>query len=232
MWFWGNGNRPDQWMPTGEGVGDWSLSEELAPLAAVKHKLAVVTGMAVKVPNYIPHWSGAGGLLTGLDAVGDDDDWTVQGPTIDQIVADEIGATNIYKSIEVGLETDEVFSFTGPHARNPGETDPFALYERIFGPTFREPGEETEPDPRLGYRRSVLDSVMADIDALQGQLGSEDRARLDAHLTGVRELEQRLARLQEDPPSLESRPAHGAGGGYPDIDGRPQISARAAPCTT
>ena len=56
VWFWGNGNRPDQWMPTGEGIGDaWSLSEELAPLAAVKHKLAVVTGMAVKVPNYIPH---------------------------------------------------------------------------------------------------------------------------------------------------------------------------------
>ena len=92
VWFWGNGNRPDQWLPTGEGQGDaWALSEQLAPLVNVKRKLNVITGMAVKVPNYIPHWSGAGGLLTGFDATGDEDDWTVQGPTIDQIIADRIG---------------------------------------------------------------------------------------------------------------------------------------------
>ena len=229
VWFWGNGNRPDQWMPTGEGQGDeWSLSEELAPLINVKDYLSVITGMAVKVPNYIPHWSGAGGLLTGLDAVGDDDDWTVSGPTIDQMVADEIGGDSIYKSIEVGLETDEVFSFTGPNARNPGESDPYTLYERIFGDTFRAPGEEGVVDPRLGYRRSVLDAVMTDINALEANLGSADKIRLEAHLDGVRDLEQRLARLQEDPPDLESceRPETPEVE-YPDVDGRVQITARA-----
>jgi hypothetical protein len=229
VWFWGNGNRPDQWMPTGEGYGDdWSLSEELAPLINIKHKLSVLTGMAVKVPNYIPHWSGAGGLLTGMDAVGDDDDWTVQGPTIDQIVANEIGTSTIFKSLEVGLETDSVFSFTGPHARNPGETDPFTLYTRIFGPTFREPGEEGIVDPSLGYRRSVLDAVMQDVSDLQAEVGTEDRRRLEAHLDGIRDLEQRLARLQEDPPDLESceRPTEPEAS-YPDVDGRVQVSARA-----
>lgn len=229
VWFWGNGNRPAEWQPTGEGQGDaWALSEQLAALAAVKHKISVVTGMGVKVPNYIPHWSGAGGLLTGLDAVGDDSDWTVQGPTIDQIVAASIGQTTIYSSIEAGLDSNEVFSFTGPNARNPGETDPFTLYERIFGATFREPGEEGVVDPRLGYRRSALDAVMGDINSLKAELGSEDRARLDNHLEGVRTLEQRLARLQEDPPDLEScsRPDTPAES-FPDIDGRPQISARA-----
>lgn len=230
VWFWGNGNRPDQFVPEAEGEGDeWELSEELAPLINVKDKITVVSGYAVKVPNYIPHWSGAGGLLTGLDAVGDDDDWTVSGPTIDQMVADEIGTTTIYKSIEVGLETDDVFSFTGPNARNPGESDPFTLYERIFGETFREPGEEGEVDPSLGYRRSVLDAVMDDIQALQGVLGSADKARLEAHLDGVRDLETRLARLEEDPPDLEScaRPDEPAAD-YPDVDGRPDITNRAA----
>ena len=227
IWFWGNGNNPDRFIPSSDGE-DWELSDELAPFASVKDLITVITGMAVKVPNYIPHWSGAGGLLTGFDAVGDDEDWTVSGPTIDQIVADEIGETTIYKSIEVGLETDEVFSFTGPNARNPGESDPYTLFERIFGSTFREPGEDTEPDPRLGYRRSVLDAVMGDIQSLQGTLGSEDKVRLEAHLEGVRALETRLARLQEDPPDLESctRPDEPSAD-YPDIDGRPQISARA-----
>ena len=66
MFFWGNGNRPDRWLPDGEGDGDaWALSEELAPLANVKEKLCVVSGMSVKVDNISPHWSGAAGLLTG-----------------------------------------------------------------------------------------------------------------------------------------------------------------------
>lgn len=228
-WMWGNGVRPEQWRPIGEGSGDaWSLSEELAPLAAVKSKLAVISGMAVKVPNYIPHWSGAGGLLTGVDAVGDDEDWTVAGPSIDQIIAAEIGGSTIFRSIEAGIDSNEIFSFTGPNARNPGETDPFTLYERIFGATFREPGEGGLVDPRLGFRRSALDFVMDDVRSLQAQLGASDRQRLEAHLDGVRTLEQRLARLQEDPADLESceRPDEPQSS-YPDVDGRLQISARA-----
>ena len=35
------------------------------------------------------------------------------------------------------------------NARNPVESDPFLLYEKLFGPTFREPGEEGIIDPSL-----------------------------------------------------------------------------------
>lgn len=229
VWYWGNGNRPDDWLPTGEGVGDeWALSEELAPLVNVKQHISVISGMGVKVPNYIPHWSGAGGLLTGRDATGDDTDWTVGGPTIDQMVADAIGGDTIFKSLEIGLETDEVFSFNGPNARNPGETDPYTLYQRIFGDTFREPGEEGIVDPRLGYRRSALDAVMGDIAVLEASLGTADKARLEAHLDGVRDLETRLARLAEDPADLESCHAPEAPATeFPEVDGAYPISARA-----
>ncbi len=41
--------------------------------------------------------------------------------------------------------------------------------------------------------RSVLDFLKADIQALQPRLASEDRARLDAHLSGLRSVEQRLS---------------------------------------
>ena len=48
LFHWGNGNDPDRWTPIGEGVGDeWQLSEQLAPLAAHKDKIAVVTGLSV-----------------------------------------------------------------------------------------------------------------------------------------------------------------------------------------
>jgi len=228
MFFWGNGNVPDKWTPTGEGLGDaWQLSETLASLASVKDKVTVVSGMSVKVPNIIPHWSGAIGFLTGQAPDGVDGDWDVVGPTFDQILAQEIGGETIYRSLEVGVETDTAVSWAGPGAQYPCEQDPYAFFERIFGASFREPGSDAEPDPAIGYRRSVLDAVMGDISRLEQRVGVEDRIRLERHFDGIRELETRLARLQEDPPQLEACARPGAPEPeYPDLDGRPQVAAR------
>lgn len=224
VWFWGNGNRPDKWTPTGEGA-DWSLSEELAPLAAVKDEITVVSGFSIKVPNLIPHYSGACGLLTGQPEDGPEDAWTVFGPSIDQVIAAEVGDATLYRSLEVGITTTTSFSYSGPNANNPAEMNPFALYERLFGDTFREPGEGGLVDPSLGYRRSALDAVMGDLDSLHGELGYSDRIRLEQHLDGVRDLETRLAKLQEDPPELEAcSRAEAPEVEYPEIDGRPQIA--------
>src|SRR4051812_36087641 len=44
----------------------------------------------------------------------------------------------------------------------------------------------------LAERKSVLDFLKDDIGALQGRLANADKARLDAHLTGLRSIEQRL----------------------------------------
>src|SRR5688500_18496239 len=49
-WFFGNGILPGRWNPTTAGR-DWALSDELAPLAAVKDYLTVVTGLANKFPG-------------------------------------------------------------------------------------------------------------------------------------------------------------------------------------
>ena len=228
VFFWGNGNRPDVWNPTGEGVGDeWQLSETLSSLATFKDKLAVLSGFSVKVPNTMPHSSGNIGLFTGQAAVGHEDSWTVGGPSIDQLIAQEIGNDTVYRSLIPGCVANESTSWNGPNSRNPVDSDPFAFYERIFGPNFREPGEEGIVDPKLGYRRSVLDSLMADVSDLEQRMGAADKIRLEQHLDGIRELELRLARLQEDPPSLEAceRPEAPLTE-YPELDGRPQFAER------
>ena len=65
LFFWGNGNRPERWVPSSAGVGAaWELSETLQPLAALKSKLTVVSGMAVKLPNDSPHGTGSAGILS------------------------------------------------------------------------------------------------------------------------------------------------------------------------
>lgn len=226
IFFWGNGNRPDQWRPIGEGE-TWELSEELAPLAAVQSKITVVSGMAVKTGNVYPHTSGAVGLLSGAPPTGDGDTLTWALPSVDQVIAEAIGGDTIYSSLQTTATGAAGLSYIGPNSRNPPESSPFALFERVFGAGFRLPGEEGVVDPSLGLRRSVLDAIMGDVATLQGRVGAADKARLEQHLDGIRELEQRLARLEADPPNLEScalpdEPLPD----YPDVDGRPQASAR------
>ena len=225
LWFWGNGNRPETWTPTGEGAG-YTLSEALTPLAAFQDRLTVCSGYSAKVDNISPHWSGAAGILTGQQIQGDDDNWTMASPTIDQVIAETIGGGTAYASMQVGVQSDEVLSFSGPNAPNYGETDPTVLYQRLFGDGFREPGSDIPPDPSLGYRRRVLDAVMEDVRSLQGELGAADRIRLEQHLDGIASLEDRLRTLQEDPPDLAAcMRADAPDESYPDVDGRMQVQA-------
>lgn len=228
VWIWGNGNRPNRWTPVDEGPG-FTLSDQLMPLAAYHDKFSVITGLSVLYPNNVPHWSGIGGLLTGAEVGGNDEDWLVNATSLDQQVANAIGSDTIYRSLQVGVSTSNVFSWNGPNAQNPGEVDPLTLYNRLFGPTFVEPGSEGVVDPGLGFRRSALDAVLDDLNRLSNRVSANDRVRLDQHATGIRELEGRLARLELDPPSFEAcvRPTEPAPV-YPDIDGRPQLQARHA----
>lgn len=226
LFFWGNGNRPDLWLPTGEEE-DWELSEELAPLEAVKPWITVVSGMSVKTGNVYPHASGETGVLSGSAPLESGSSTTFALPSIDQVIADAIGGDTIYSSLQTSASGADGRSYTGPNSRNPPESSPFALYERVFGATFRAPGEEGVVDPSLGLRQSVLDAVMEDVAALQGKVGAVDAARLEQHLDGIRELEQRLALLQADPPNLESCSMPDAPlTEYADVEGRPQLSAR------
>ena len=227
LFIWGNGNRPEHWTPPTEGM-EWEPSESLLPLISLRDKLTVVSGMSVKVDNTNPHWSGAAGLLCGhsLKDQLDPTDGGLLAPTIDQILAREVGGETLYRSLQIGVGSTSCFSWSDPVTNNPAEADPYALYQRLFGDTFREPGEGGLVDPSLGYRRSALDAVMGDIETLQGQLGQQDKERLEQHLDGVRDIEHRLARLQEDPPDLAAceRPLEPATS-YPEIEGRPQLAA-------
>ena len=68
VWFWGNGVRPDLWKPEKAGAGDqWSLSEELAPLAPFKDKINVLTGYRVSDDHKgVAHHRGRGAISQGL----------------------------------------------------------------------------------------------------------------------------------------------------------------------
>ncbi|MEO2004357.1 MAG: DUF1552 domain-containing protein, partial [Candidatus Poribacteria bacterium] len=58
---------------------------------------------------------------------------------------------------------------------------------------------EEERARRRLYRTSVLDQVLVDADALHGRLSTSDRLKVDEYMTGVRELEQRIEDLANEP---------------------------------
>jgi hypothetical protein len=224
LFFWGNGVVPSAWVPATTGR-DFALSYLMEPLAPIRENLTVVSGTALKVPNLEPHWSGASGFLTGKPLLfKPSGGWTLPDATFDQIVAQAVGGDTRFRSLEFGARPREGLSYSGPDNPNPPEASPFSLFNRLFGPDFREPGDTSEPDPALRFRRSVLDLVTEDITRFEQNLGATDRARLDQHLTSVREMETRLARLAENPANLEAcrRPEQPLEE-YPDIDGRPQL---------
>lgn len=224
LFMWGNGVIPERWIPTGTGR-DYAFSDQLLPLERHRDLISVATGFELKTPNTLPHFSGASGILTGRPVLDRSDDrGSFPGASLDQIIASRIGSSTRFRSLEFGAEAGHGLSYNGPDNLNPPETSPLAFFQRVFGSDFREPGENVDPDPRLGLRRSVLDAVMDDATRVQAMLGAADQARLEQHLDGIRQLELRIARLEEDPPDLAAcaRPEEPLAE-YPAIDGRPQI---------
>ncbi len=204
QFFWGNGVLPWYWNP-GETGTQYELSEQLAPLADVRESMAVVSGFDVKTTGRVPHNSARAGFFScaPLRVEGEQETW--QAPSLDQVIAQAIGGETRFRSVQTGaVSNGGSISHSGPGQVLPSETSPFRFFERLFGAGFRLPGEDTEVDPTLALRRSVLDSVMGQQARLRATLGASDRRRLDQHLESVRELELRLARLELDPPDYEA----------------------------
>lgn len=197
VWFWGNGIRRQHWIPQDQGL-NWTLPEELQPLARHQADFNLITNLEVQTATH-PHHSGMTGILTGAPyhQVGTTRDTIVStfaGPSVDQIAADYLGRDSVYRSLEVAVcrfrGTDEGTTFqylshNGPNNVNPSEYSPQAVFARLFG--------MNQNDRILqNARKSILDGISADLNRLKPQVSASDRIRLEQHLDGVRALETRL----------------------------------------
>jgi hypothetical protein len=195
-WFFGNGIIPERWVPARTGMGaSWTLSEQLAPLAAVKPWLNVLTGFTIKVPNNAPHASMPCAALTGAQTGGGG----VQLPSIDQLVAKTAGAGTVFPTgLHVGISNRTgatslglAISYAGPNAPNPPNYSPANLFKSLM--QFASTAGAPKPaDPELFNRGLVLDAVREDVKTLRTRLGADDQHRLDLHLDGVAQLQQQI----------------------------------------
>ncbi len=199
VWFFGNGIIPDRWVPTNTGAGDnWALSEQLAPLEAVKPWLSVLTGFSIKIPNNSPHSSMPSAALTGAQITS-----SVQAPSIDQVIAPMISGGTAYPTgLHVGISNTSgatslgtAISWNGPNSPNNPNYSPADLYSKLVQ-YANTGGAPKPPDPELARRTKVLDAVLADANALRAKLGADDQKRLDLHLDGLNQLETQIAKLE------------------------------------
>ncbi|HJL00754.1 MAG TPA: DUF1552 domain-containing protein [Polyangiaceae bacterium LLY-WYZ-15_(1-7)] len=228
VFFWGNGVLPWKWVP-GEVGTDYAMSEQLASLEDLREDMAVISGMDVKTTGRVPHTSAICGMLTGSPLVVEGEREIWEHPTVDQIVAEGVGGETRFRSLELSVQPgDRSVSYTGNNNRNPSEYRPRALYERLFIDGFRLPGEEAFDDPTLGLRRSVLDAVMDQSRRMRRRLSVADQRRLDDHFDHVRDLERRIRRIEEEPPSFDAcmRPAEPPAEIPPDERGRVRTDIR------
>ena len=195
-----NGTLPGAWTPTGTETS-FTLSPILQPLAAVQGDLVVVRGVDQQGSGGDGHQNGMGGMLTGqpLNAgpfagAGSAPAGWPNGPSVDQRVAEVLGTTTKLRSLELGVQVGAADNwgrmvYRAANQPLPPEDDPAQIYANVFADLHADPAMLAALRAR---RRSILDTVGAQYARLAARLGGDDRARLDRHLTAVREIEERL----------------------------------------
>jgi hypothetical protein len=214
-----NGANMAQWAPKGVGT-DYELSPTLAPLAAHKADMTVISGLA----QHKAFGNGDGGgdharasstFLTGCQAKKSASDIHI-GISVDQVAANAIGDQTRFPSLELSCDLGQeagscdsgyscAYQFniswrSETQPMNP-EIEPKAAFDRLFGGGSSDESREARL-LRARQNKSVLDYVLDQTKGLERSLGTNDRRKLDEYLTAIREVEKRIDQNGRMPPPV------------------------------
>jgi hypothetical protein len=231
--FSANGTIPSAFFPAGTATdAPLTLSPILTPLQKYVDKMLVLKGVHMSSANVTqpggPHMKGPGAMLTGGKLLAGSFPGA-GGPagyadriSVDQAIANRIGTNTTFRSLEFGVRTIgggplQVISYKDSNQPNTAIDDPWQMYSRIFANANLSASQLAK---LVAERQGVLDFLKDDIARLRGRVGSNDRARLDAHLGGIASMEQELSKsmvsctppmmpTKTDPHDLASFPVMG-----------------------
>jgi hypothetical protein len=149
------------------------------------------------------------------------------GISMDQLYAQKFGQDTPIPSMQLTIEpvdqsggcaygyacvyTDTI-SWAAEDEPLPMVRDPRMVFEQLFG----SGGTPEQRAQRRATDRSILDMLANQMAELRRSLGPADRQRLDQYSTNIREIEQRIARIEARNLSGEARELPGAPAGVPD----------------
>ncbi len=212
-----------QWTPKGTGR-EWTLSPTLQPLAPVKNDVLVLSGLSHepgRPDRFGHHAAGTGAFLSCVkirhtDEISD----ILAGTSMDQLAAKALRPFTRLRSLELGNDggdgtgsCDANFScayarniaWSGPTSPVAKETNPQDVFDRLFA-GFDPDATRAQIEKRKAYEQSILDFVREDAQALKQRLGTRDQRKLEEYFTSVRELELRVAALDQQAPTCSKGP--------------------------
>jgi hypothetical protein len=149
------------------------------------------------------------------------------GTSLDQLYVQRFGQDTPVPSMQLSIEpvdqsggcaygyacvyTDTI-SWAAPGVPLPMVRDPRMVFEQLFGAG----GTEAQREQRRATDRSILDMLLAQMGTVRRSLSPSDQQRLDEYATNIREVEQRIQRIEARNLSGESRELPGAPAGVPD----------------
>ncbi|MBL8173242.1 MAG: DUF1552 domain-containing protein [Bryobacterales bacterium] len=222
------------YVPNGIVMKDWKVEAAgtefafpriLKPLEAFRSDVTVLSGLANHAATKAKgggHAKATGSFLSGAEpkyTAGAD---VRAGVTFDQLAAQKWSKETRAGSLQIGCEdsrmvgncdTGSSCAYTNTLSWKDAETplsvevNPRSVFERLFGTV--DPSLPAEVRARRAmYRKSILDQTKASTEQLLGTLGAADRRKMDEYLTGIREVETRIAAAERDPvtPPAEKPP--------------------------
>jgi hypothetical protein len=223
-----NGIIMRDWTPAAEGAG-WEATPLLEPVAEHRSRVLVLSGLAQKNGRALgdgagDHARAAASYLTGAHPKKTEGANILNGVSVDQAAAAQVGKETRFPSLELGLEAggmvgncDSGYSCAYSNSLAwktattplPPEVNPRAVFERLFGDG--EVLDAATRERRARQDASILDWVREDTARLSGTLGASDKRKLDEYLSSIREIEQRIAAAAKQPAALDdaglTRPA-------------------------
>lgn len=217
LFYWPNGisaGESTRFWPTGSetdfSVGPNDVLHSL--LSRHKANTLVLNGITnrLRPGEYHGHETTAGELWTGHGVVQgrlggrpEEDGYTRWGggESVDRLMARELtarnggqratpfGAVNLGVDWTVNTQINEAgltsaMIWDGREQPIQPEADPRAAFRTLFGG-----GAGAD----MARRQSIIDFVRGDLRRLEGRVGAADKAKIDAHLSGLRDLERRLS---------------------------------------
>jgi hypothetical protein len=179
------------------------LSPILAPLEPVKNKLLVIDGLDMKSAVGEQHQAGIIALLTGTVQSSANRNYA-GGPSIDQLIASRFMKPRRSLELAVRWATGKSHGLLSPmNSLNfenaagwkpiPPRLDPVQIWNDLFKGQGASP--DAEAMARIERKKSILDFLDKRYVALAQRLGSEDRVKLEQHLSKIRELERGLPQV-------------------------------------
>lgn len=206
VYYGPNGHRPEWWVPsmaTGAPVFP-AQSAALQPFADQVLSLVNLSNNAALRSPGAAHAMGTGTIMTGSAIPDIAGGVLYNSVSIDQLIVQQTRPDTRFSSLQwsagepgpcdvggASCAYTQSISWTGPASPLGATIDPSVAFERVFGNGV-DGLEGPAAELRRASNKSVIDFVDADARALQAELGSSDRQRLEAYFDALRDLEKSL----------------------------------------